>query len=134
MLRPGGVLITQMLSRAGALRSVLTWHAADAGLVDWTRLLREGRFGERDAIPEFFRACYFHEPNEIEAEFEAAGLVLRELRGLDPPAPDAQSSLAEISEEIVEHWSRLALEIGDRPEYLNTASHLLAVARAPMGD
>ena len=134
VLRPGGVLIAQMLSRAGALRSVLTWHAAEAGLVDWTRLLREGRFGERDAIPDFFRACYFHEPDEIEAEFEAAGLVLRELRGLDPPAPDAQAFLAEMSDEIVEHWSRLALEIGERSKYLNTASHLLAVARAPMGD
>ena len=134
VLRPGGVLMAQMLSRAGALRSILTWHAADAGLVDWMRLLREGRFGERDAIPDFFRACYFHEPDEIEAEFEAAGLVLCELRGLDPPAPDAQASLAETLEEIVEHWSRLALEIGERPEYLNTASHLLAVARAPTGD
>ncbi len=134
VLRPDGVLIVQMLSRAGALRSVLTWYAADAGLVDWARLLQEGRFGERDAIPDFFRACYFHDPDEIEAEFEAAGLALRELRGLDPPAPDAQASLAETSEEIVEHWSRLALEIGERPEYLNTASHLLAVARAPTSD
>ena len=102
--------------------------------MDWTRLLQEGRFGERDAIPDFFRACYFHEPTDVEAEFEAAGLVLRELRGLDQPAPDAQASLAEMPEEIVEHWSRLAPEIGERPEYLNTASHLLAVARAPMGD
>ena len=134
VLRPGGVVIAQMLSRAGALRSVLTWHAADAGLVDWTRLLEEGRFGERDAIPGFFRACYFHDPDEIEAEFKAAGLALCELRGLDPPAPDAQASLAETPEEIVEHWSRLALEIGERPEYINTASHLLAVARAPTGD
>ena len=134
VLRPAGVLIAQMLSRAGALRSVLTWHATDAGLVDWTRLLQEGRFGDRDSIPDFFRACYFHDPDEIEAEFEAAGLALLELRGLDPPAPDAQASLAEASDEIVEHWSRLALEIGERPEYLNTASHLLAVARAPTGD
>lgn len=133
VLRPGGVLIAQMLGRAGALRSVLTWYASEVGLVDWSRMLQEGRFDDGDAVPEFFRACYFHDPREVEAELDAAGLVLGELRGLDGPAPDAQASLAESPEEVVEHWAGLALEIGAQPEYLNTASHLLAVARAPGG-
>jgi len=131
VLRPGGVLLAQVLNRVGALRSVLTWHAAQAGLVDWARVLHAGRFSEDDAVPEFFHACYFHEPDEVEQELRSVGFVVKEVRGLDGPAPDAQASLGEAPEGVVRHWADLALELGTRRELLSTASHLLVIAHAP---
>ena len=130
VVRPGGPVMVQSLHRAGALRQVLTIFGHAPGPIDWRWFWSHGTFAEPKAHP-FYAGTYWHTPAELAAEVTGAGLTLHALHGLDGPAPEGQSVLADAPDWAVEQWGEVALALGTDPDLLATSNHLLAVATVP---
>jgi len=126
VVAPGGVVVVQLLTRTGALRSLLRL-TGDINF-DWRRLLRDGVVDDPSA-PGLWRATYWQQPEEAARECGEAGLAVEVLRGVDGPAPDAQAGLVDAPEAVVERWGELALELGSDLALIATAATVLVVAR-----
>ncbi|HEV3365090.1 MAG TPA: class I SAM-dependent methyltransferase, partial [Acidimicrobiia bacterium] len=87
VLKPGGVLFAAGISRfASALDGLLSNRLADpefAAIV--TSDLTDGQHRNRTSRLDYFTTAYFHRPEELEREVQAAGLQLEGLFGLEGP-------------------------------------------------
>jgi ubiquinone/menaquinone biosynthesis C-methylase UbiE len=128
VLKPGGTLIAQFISRIGALRQLIELGQAGGGIIDWRGFLLDGVFSSA-RVPQFFQLHYFTTAGEAIDELHAAGLHDVSIRGMDGPASlVGQRALAEAPSRIVRQWGEVAYAIGTDPEYRSTSNHLLAVA------
>lgn len=127
--KPGGILFVQTLTRAGGLRALFTYGAYkpdEAGLFDWRRYLRTGRF-EDSGFSGFLRHSVWQTAKEVRDEIQSADLRIREVRGMDGPAPDNQHKLATAPDDLVEQWGELAYEIGGNSALLSACDHVMFV-------
>jgi len=132
VLKPGAPLLVQFFSRVAALRSLLEVAPATAGIFDWRSFLHDGVFADK-RIPDFLRVHYFSTPAEALEELRSAGLRVREIRGMDGPAPSfGQRNLADAPDEIIAQWGEIACTLGEIPDYRCASTHLLAVAHKPV--
>ena len=132
VLRPGGMLVAAGISR---------WASALDGLA--RDLLRDPRFAaivERDVRDgqhrnptdrlDYFTTAYFHQPAELRAEVEHAGLVVEGLYGVEGPAwilPDLPERWNDVERRAaLLHVARL---LEAEPTVLGCSAHLLAVGR-----
>lgn len=131
VVRPGGVIVAQYLTRLAGLRNVLSYAAVRTGRFDWRRYLETGVF-EDPTVPTFYRANTWLTEEEIVAEVAGAGLELRLVQGMDAPAPGhGQEALEAAADDLVRQWGEIALELGGTAAGRASSDHLIVVARRP---
>ena len=128
VLRPGGVIAAAGISRFaslldGLLRRYLGdpkfWQIVEQDLADGQH---RSPLGEAD----LFTTAFFHHPDELAAEVEAAGFVLDAVFGVEGPGwllTDLDQSFDDIL--------RVARAVESEPSVIGTSAHLLAVAHKP---
>lgn len=132
ILRPGGVLFAAAISRyASALDGMARDLFVDprfTAIVE--RDLQEGQHRNPTERLDYFTTAYFHRPEDLRAEVQAAGFALEGVYGLEGPGwflPD-----------LAERWAdprrrddllRLARQLETEPSVTGISAHLLAVAR-----
>jgi ubiquinone/menaquinone biosynthesis C-methylase UbiE len=134
VLRPGGVLVAQAISRYAALVKLLSRQMMrDQRLIEVAQeTARTGRHLPRPEM-DFFTSAYFHHPCELEREILWAGFRHHVTLAVEGPARllghgfglHWQNSLAR-------QWLlELARDLEAEPSLLGVSGHLMAVAVKP---
>jgi SAM-dependent methyltransferase len=134
--RPGGVVIAAAISRYASAVSGIQMDAL--GSAEFRRVVAQdlatGRHDNPTQDPALFTTAYFHRPDELRAEAEAAGLEDIELLGVEGPAcvlPDLSARLDD-PEQAAHLLAHLAA-IEAVPWLLGVSFHMLAVGRRAQG-
>jgi hypothetical protein len=132
VLTPGGLLLTAYISRFasacdgihdGALRD-----AAFAAIVE--RDLTDGIHQNTSNRPEWFTTAYFHRPDEIAVEIEAAGLRFENLLAVEGPgwlSADLDSWLD--NDAARQQLLHVVQRVETEPSLIGASAHLMAVSR-----
>jgi SAM-dependent methyltransferase len=92
------------------------------------RDLAEGQHRNPENVPHWFTTAYFHEPQQLHAEIEEAGMRVRELVGVEGPAG--------CMKHLVERWDTpegreailyAARAVESEPSIIGMSGHLLAI-------
>jgi ubiquinone/menaquinone biosynthesis C-methylase UbiE len=134
VLKPDGRLFAAGISR---LASALDGLARDLlGDPRFARIveqdLRDGQHRNPTDRMDYFTTAYFHTPEELGAEVEAAGLVLDGVFGLEGPGwilPDIEVRMADPARRAA--LLQVARMLETEPSVLGASAHLLAVGRRP---
>jgi ubiquinone/menaquinone biosynthesis C-methylase UbiE len=132
--RPGGVVCAAAISRHasaldGLLRGFLTDPTFRAILQED---LRSGQHRNLADQPSYFTTAYFHQPHELRAEFEAAGLDHAQTVAVEGPAGVIANAWERWDEqEWRERVLDLLRELETEPALLGASPHLLAIGRKP---
>jgi SAM-dependent methyltransferase len=135
VLKPGGRLFAAAISRwASALDGLsrdLLQDPRFAAIVE--RDLRDGQHRNPTDRIDYFTTAYFHLPNDLRGEVQAAGLILDGLYGVEGPG----WLFSDITERLADPRRRadllqVARLLESEPSVLGVSAHLLAVARTPM--
>jgi ubiquinone/menaquinone biosynthesis C-methylase UbiE len=133
VLKPGGWLFAAVISRwASALDGLnrdLLRDPSFASIME--RDLAEGQHRNPTGRPDYFTTAYFHRPDEIAAEVEAAGFTGTRVFGIEGPG----WLLADIRDRMTDDRRRadvlrVARLLESEPALLGVSAHLLAVARS----
>jgi len=134
ILKPGGRLFAAAISRfASALDGLsrdLLQDPRFERIVE--RDLREGQHRNPTERLDYFTTAYFHRPDELADEVEAAGLALNGVYGLEGPGwilPDIDARMADAGRRS--GLLQVARMLEAEPSVLGTSAHLLAVAQRP---
>jgi ubiquinone/menaquinone biosynthesis C-methylase UbiE len=135
VLRPGGRVLAAGISRfASALDGLARNLLGDPRFAQIVaRDLREGQHRNPTDRLDYFTTAYFHQPEELGVEVEAAGLVLEGVFGLEGPGwilPDIEERMSDPAgrASVLEVARMLERE----PSILGASAHLLAVGRRPV--
>jgi SAM-dependent methyltransferase len=132
VVRPGGVVIAAAISRfASTIDGLFNGFLADdefEAIVE--RGLGEGQHRNPGERPGWFTTAYFHRPEELREEAEAAGLAVDGLFGIEGPAwtmPDLDAWLEDPARraKLLAALRRVEAE----PDLLGASAHLLLVGR-----
>jgi SAM-dependent methyltransferase len=133
VVRPGGIVAVAAISRFASLFDGLSrgflFEPEFRVIVE--RDLVDGCHRNPDDRPHWFTTAFFHHPDELRAEVEAAGLTLVELVGVEGLA----LWLPGIEEKWATDQGRETILFAARtteaePTLLGLSAHLIAVARA----
>jgi len=129
--RPGGIVVGAVISRFASLLSGLSGGAifddAFRSIID--RDLTDGQHRNPDPDTDWFTTAYFHHPDEVAPEVEAAGLAMHALLGVE--------GISFWVEHLERSWDdparrevivEAARRIEDEATLLGLGPHLLAVA------
>jgi ubiquinone/menaquinone biosynthesis C-methylase UbiE len=127
VLRPRGLLAAAAISRFGSLfdaflRGMLderVWGLAERALVDGRHLPGPDE--------DLFTTAYFHLPQELEAEVQAAGFELVGVFGIEGPGWLRMETLDDSG--TFETAIRVARAVEQERTVIGTSAHLLAIAR-----
>ena len=132
VLTTSGTLVVAAISRyASALDGLtrnLTIDPAFVAIRD--RDLQDGQHRNNTDRPDYFTTAYFHRPEDIKAELEAAGLDDVRVFGVEGPGwliADFDSRWADEAQRADLMWLARALE--SEPAVVGVSAHLLAVGR-----
>jgi len=132
ILKPDGRLFAAAISRwASALDGLARDLLQDprfAKIVE--RDLRDGQHRNPTERLDYFTTAYFHRPEELAAEVEAAGLALEGVYGLEGPGwilPDVDARMADPRRRSA--LLNVARALETEPSMLGSSAHLLAVAQ-----
>ena len=135
VLRPGGLLVAAVISRfASALDGLTRSLLGDAdfsGVIE--RDLATGQHRNPGTRLDWFTTAYFHHPDEIAHEVEAAGFALEGVFGIEGPIwllADLDRRWSDAAER--QRLLRLARTLEREPTLLGASAHLLAVGRSPV--
>lgn len=133
VLKAGGWLFAAVISRwASALDGLnrdLLRDPAFASMME--RDLAEGQHRNSTGRPDYFTTAYFHRPDGIAAEIEAAGFADTRVFGIEGPGwllSDIAGRMAD--ERRRADMLRVARLLETEPALLGVSAHLLAVARS----
>lgn len=129
-LRPGGVLLTVGINRfASAFDALALGFVHDP---DFREVVDRALEGGQHRPPEgkpFFTTAYFHHPDDLRAEVEAAGFAGANLLGIEGLAWVLGDFEAGWADPEVRAWIlKLARQLEREPTLLGVSSHLMAVA------
>ena len=132
VLRPGGILAAAGISRwASALDGLTRDLLADPDFESIVeRDIRDGQHRNPTTRLDYFTTAYFHRPDDLRAEVEAAGFVLEALYGIEGPGwllPDFDERWADPGRRAT--LLRVARLLEKEPSVVGTSAHLLAVGR-----
>jgi ubiquinone/menaquinone biosynthesis C-methylase UbiE len=132
--RPGGVILAAAISRfASTLDGLRGGYLEDPAFAAIAASdLLDGRHRNPTGNPAYFTTAYFHRPEELGAECEAAGLRPEATLAVEGPGwllPDLDARLADKRLRVLLLAALAALEA--EPTLLGVSAHLLAVARRP---
>jgi ubiquinone/menaquinone biosynthesis C-methylase UbiE len=130
--RPGGVIIAAAISRfASTLDGLRGGYLEDTAFAAVAAGdLRDGRHRNPTGDPAYFTTAYFHRPEELAAECEAAGLTHEATIAVEGPAwllSDLDARLGVERRRSVLLTALATLET--EPTLLGVSAHLLVVAR-----
>jgi SAM-dependent methyltransferase len=127
VLRPGGLLAAAAISRFASLLDGLLRDLLDVD--GWALVQRDLADGKH--LPEgnhaLFTNAYFHRPEELQAEVEAAGFQVEGFFGVEGPGWVRAESLDD--ERIFEDVVRVARVLEQEPAIIGASAHFLVVAR-----
>jgi ubiquinone/menaquinone biosynthesis C-methylase UbiE len=134
VLKPGGLAFAAAISRyASALDGLCRDLFRDSRFTAIVEQdLRAGQHRNSTERLDYFTTAYFHRPEDLRAEVQAAGLELEGLFGLEGPGwflPDLADRWADLRRQA--DLLRLARQFETEPAVLGVSAHLLAVARKP---
>jgi SAM-dependent methyltransferase len=134
VLKPCGRLFAAAISRYASALDGLARNLLDAprfeGIVQQD--LRDGQHRNLTDRLDYFTTAYFHRPDDLAKEVEAAGLTLDGVFGIEGPGwilPDIEQRMAD-----PEKRKALLLVAGmleTESAVVGTSAHLLAVAQRP---
>jgi ubiquinone/menaquinone biosynthesis C-methylase UbiE len=130
--RPGGIVIAAAISRfASTLDGMRGGYLEDPRFADVAAGdRRDGRHRNPTGDPAYFTTAYFHRPEELAEECEAAGLAHEETLAVEGPAwllSDLEARLEDDRRRSVLLDALAAVEA--EPALLGASAHLLVVAR-----
>ncbi len=132
VLKPGGWLLAAGISRFASTLDGLAHDILDdpefAPIVEQD--LRDGQHRNPTGRLEYFTTAYFHRPEELASEVQAAGLVLTGVYGIEGPGwilPDVSDRMANPRQRAA--LLRVAQLLETEPAVVGSSAHLLAVAR-----
>jgi ubiquinone/menaquinone biosynthesis C-methylase UbiE len=139
VLRPGGLLAAAVISRfASTIHGLLSGLLLQPGFEAVVeRDLAEGqhRNPDQEEHPHWFTTAYFHHPQEIAPELEAAGFEVDALVAVEGPAGISAETgaLDEWLDDDARHelLMRAIERVEAEPSLLGASPHVLAVARRP---
>jgi SAM-dependent methyltransferase len=128
---PHGVICAAVISRfASTIDGLHAGFLTDARFERIVEnVLETGRHENPDRVAGWFTTAYFHDPEEIRAEFEAAGCAVADLVAIEGPT----AGLADIDEWLDDAARRAVLlrairRVEREPTLLGASSHLFVVA------
>jgi ubiquinone/menaquinone biosynthesis C-methylase UbiE len=129
--RPGGVIIAAAISRfASTLDGLREGYLLDPKFAAVAAADRvDGRHRNPTGDPAYFTTAYFHHPDELARECEAAGLTHTLTVAVEGPGwflPDLDARLADERRRAVLLDALAALEV--EPTLLGMSAHLLTIA------
>jgi ubiquinone/menaquinone biosynthesis C-methylase UbiE len=132
VVKPGGPVFVAAISRfASAFDGMARGHLAEEA---FARIvaddLRDGRHRNPDGRPEWFTTAYFHRPEDLRSELEAAGLAVEALVALEGPTwllADVDAQWADRARR--DRWLGILRGLESEPSLLGVSAHLLAVGR-----
>jgi SAM-dependent methyltransferase len=133
--QPGGHIFAAAISRFASLLDGLDrgFIADPAFRAIMAEDLNSGQHRNPDNIPHYFTTAYFHRPEELRAEFEAAGLRHLQTLAVEGPAAYIQRVVDQLDDPAWREQVLAALRrIEDEPELLGASPHLLAVGQVPI--
>jgi ubiquinone/menaquinone biosynthesis C-methylase UbiE len=130
--RAGGVIIAAAISRfASTLDGLRAGYLEDPAFAAVAASDRSnGRHHNPSDHPAYFTTAYFHRPEELRAECEAAGLAHEMTVAVEGPAwllPDLDARLGDETRRSVLLEALAALEA--EPALVGVSAHLLSIAR-----
>jgi ubiquinone/menaquinone biosynthesis C-methylase UbiE len=132
VLATSGLVVVAAISRyASALDGLARGLAVDRAFVRMrNRDLHDGQHRNETDRVDYFTTAYFHRPEDLRQELEAAGFQDVTLFGIEGPGwmvPDFDTRWAEpdLRNDIIE----VARALESEPSILGASAHLLAVAR-----
>jgi ubiquinone/menaquinone biosynthesis C-methylase UbiE len=135
ILRPGGVVVAAAISRfASALDGIAQKLARDPRFVAIrNRDLAEGQHRNHTGDPAYFTTAYFHRPEDLRAEVEAAGFADVRVLGVEGPGWiltdfDARWEDPALRWDLLE----LAQALEAEPAVVGASAHLLGLGRRPL--
>lgn len=134
VLQRGGLLFAAAISRYASTIDGL--HHDWLGDPDFETIvqrdLAEGQHRNPGDDPRWFTTAYFHRPEELRAEVQAAGFHLQTLVGIEGPAwrlPDLDDRWQDPTRR--EHLLQAARWLESEPSILGYSPHLMAIATNP---
>jgi SAM-dependent methyltransferase len=132
VLKPGGIAIVAAISRFAStlVRTNLGRLGDERFAPIAARGLRYGTHSNPDGRPEWFTTAWFHRPEDLAPEIEAAGLRDMALFAVEGPAWMSPT----LADDLADPPRRTALlailrELEREPSLLGASAHLLAIAR-----
>lgn len=135
VLKPGAWLFAAVISRwASALDGLARNLLRDERFQSiMARDLAEGQHRNPTGRPDYFTTAYFHRPDEILAEAEAAGFPSPRVFGIEGPGWLLADVADRMSDEGRRHdLLKVARLLESEPALLGVSAHLLAVAQRPV--
>ena len=134
VLKPGGWLFAAVISRwASALDGLARDLLQDPRFREIVRRdLEEGQHRNPTERPDYFTTAYFHRPDEIKAEVEAAGFTDTRIYGIEGPGwlfPDVADRMKDPRRR--DELLQVAGLLESEPFLLGSSAHLLAVGQKP---
>jgi SAM-dependent methyltransferase len=134
VLRPGGVVLAAGISRFASTIDGLAKEAlADPRFETMVEGdLRDGRHVNPDPAgrPNWFTTAYFHRPEDLGAEVEAAGFALEALVGVESVGIQLPDPAAWLGDPVLRaRLMRAITRVEGEPALLGASPHLLAVGR-----
>jgi ubiquinone/menaquinone biosynthesis C-methylase UbiE len=132
ILRAGGLVFAAGISRfASALNGLVNGFLSDPEFVRIVeRDLAEGQHRNPSGRRGYFTTAYFHHPEQLQAEMEAAGLRHEATLAVEGPGsllPDLEERWRD--PERREHILMSARWLEEEPTMLGASSHILAIGR-----
>jgi ubiquinone/menaquinone biosynthesis C-methylase UbiE len=132
VLKPGGQLFAAAISRWASALDGLTRDLLQDRRFELIveQDLRDGQHRNPTERLDYFTTAYFHRPDELAADVQAAGLVLDGVYGVEGPGwilPDVAERMADPLRRPT--LLRVAQMLELEAAVLGTSAHLLAVAR-----
>lgn len=132
VLRPGGRVAVAAISRyASALDGLARNLAVDPAFVRMRdRDLRDGQHRNETDRPDYFTTAYFHRPDELGREMDAAGFADVSVKGIEGPG----WIIADFDERwddpaLREDIMSIARAMESEPAIIGASAHLLATGR-----
>ena len=134
VLKPGGWLFAAAISRYASALDGLARNLLDDPEFERIvqRDLRDGQHRNPTERQDYFTTAYFHRPDDLAKEIEAAGLTLKGVYGIEGPGwilPDIAERMADPQRR--EALLSVARMLETESTVVGTSSHLLAIAQRP---
>ena len=134
VLVPGGLVMAAHISRfASACDGIQDGALKDPAFADIVSAdLTSGIHQNPTGRIEWFTTAYFHRPEEIRPEIEAAGLSFQELVAVEGPGWMSQDLASWLDDDSARHrLLGLLRRVESEPSLIGMSAHMLSVARRP---
>ena len=133
VLRPGRVLLAMNVNRfASTFDGLFAGGYADPEFMAMAdRDLQDGQHRAPPGKP-YFTTTFFHHPDELRAEIEAAGFEVAQLLGVEGIGWTMRDFDAAWEDPVRREWIlRVARQLEAEPTLLGASAHVMAIARRP---